>query len=50
MRSFGTEISGNRPPRGELLEAQRGFAIEQLEAKVSIAKVAATLKCKQRMI
>ncbi len=32
-------------PGGELLEAQRNYAIGQLEAGVSVAKVASTLGC-----
>ncbi len=37
-------------PRGELLEAQRGFAIGQLKASVLLTKVAATLRCKSRTL
>ena len=45
MRSFGAEISGNRMPGGELSDAQRVFALAQLEASVTTKEIAATLGC-----
>ena len=45
VRSFGTEISGNRRWRGELSSAQRSYAMGQLEAGLSARKVALQLQC-----
>ena len=41
QRSFGTEISGNRRPRAELLEIARAGIITASEAGVSKLKIAA---------
>ncbi len=37
-------------PRGELSEAQRGYAIGQVEAGVRTGKIAAALRCKRQTI
>ena len=50
MRSFGTEISGNRIRGGELSEAQRVYCLAQVEAGVSTSKVAEALSCTQRCV
>ena len=41
QRSFGTQISGNRRPGTELLEAIRAGIIAALEARVLKPKIAA---------
>lgn len=50
MRSFGTEISGNRIRGGELSEAQRIYCLAQVEAGVSTSKIAEALSCTQRCV
>ncbi|KAF1992721.1 hypothetical protein P154DRAFT_167655 [Amniculicola lignicola CBS 123094] len=42
-RSFGTEISGNRRPRGELSPAARALVISKLEDRLSQQKIAIDL-------
>ncbi|KAH7349221.1 hypothetical protein BKA66DRAFT_600332 [Pyrenochaeta sp. MPI-SDFR-AT-0127] len=50
MRAFGTEISGNRGPGGELSERQRDFILAQVEAGVRTKTIAETLGCSQRCV
>ena len=50
MRSFGTEISGNRMRGGELSEAQRIYCLAQVDAGVSSREVAIALSCTQRCV
>ena len=50
MRSFGTEISGNRMRGGELTEAQRIYCLAQVEAGAKTAEIANVLGCSQRCV
>jgi hypothetical protein len=50
IRSFGTEISGNRMRGGELSEAQRVYCLAQVEVGVPTSKVAEALSCTQRYV
>ncbi|KAH8722683.1 hypothetical protein GQ44DRAFT_657906, partial [Phaeosphaeriaceae sp. PMI808] len=47
-RYFGTEISGNRMPKGELLEAQRNYGMGMLDEGAANKKVAEVLRCSKR--
>ena len=50
MRSFGTEISGNRGRGCELSNIQRAYAIGQHEAGKPTSEIAATIHCDPRTI
>ena len=50
MRSFGTEISGNRGCGCELSNIQRAYAIGQHEAGKPTSEIAATIHCDPRTI
>ncbi|KAH8726078.1 hypothetical protein GQ44DRAFT_706380 [Phaeosphaeriaceae sp. PMI808] len=49
-RYFGTEISGNRMRKGELLEAQRNYGIGMLDKGAANKKVAEVLRCSKRTV
>src|SRR5947209_5800460 len=50
MRAFGTEISANRMPGGELSDLQRASCLSLAEAGVGTKKIAATLNCTRRAV
>jgi transposase len=50
MRAFGTEISGNRRPGGELSTQQRDYVLAQTEAGARTKEIADTLGCSQRCV
>ena len=49
-RSFGTEISGNRGPRVELLDMQRAAILSAVEAGEKKTKIAARYRVSRRVI
>ncbi|KAH6613018.1 hypothetical protein C7974DRAFT_405027 [Boeremia exigua] len=50
MRAFGSEISADRLPGGELSQRQRDYAIAALENGAQTKEVAKTLRCSRRTI
>ena len=49
-RSFGTEISGNRRPRGELSEVVRAGIIAESEAGISKLEIAEEYRVCQKIV
>jgi len=50
QRSFGTVISGNRRPGGELSDTQRAGILSYVEAGKKKAKIASKYHCSHRAI
>ncbi|OCK94684.1 uncharacterized protein K441DRAFT_719964 [Cenococcum geophilum 1.58] len=50
QRSFGTVISGNRRPGGELSDAQRAGILSSVEAGEKKTKIASKYHCSCRVV